>query len=423
MLIGFRVSNHRSFRDQQDLSLVAVHRDRELAESNLVDPGLKGSKGVQLLRSLALFGANASGKTNLIRALDFMRSMVLGSAQHLEQVRLLNRPFALERAFRQAPSSFEITFSHLGIRYDYGFVLTSARVESEWLRAYPNGLPRLFFMRDAAKEQPFTFGPLFKGDKRRLVPLTRPNALFLSVGAQFNHPGLGLAFEWFREHLICLTGTEDRRGLLMGHTLARSESEPAFKRWVGKLLHSSDTGIGDWTVERAQMPQLELEDPMTRQKIRIGGEGQEGYTFALLHEGLEGKLPMPFEDESMGTQMLLALAAPLYEAVEKGAVLAIDELDQSLHPMLVKAILDLIHNPIANRKGAQLIFTTHQPLFLDQTLIRRDQVWFAEKDATGATSLFPLTDFKARKGRYESILKGYLSGRYGAVPILRDLLS
>jgi hypothetical protein len=421
MLIEFRVANHRSFREEQALSMVAVNRDHSLEATHVIDPKIKGAKDLRLLRSIALCGANASGKTNVIRALDFMRAMVVGSAQHQESARLNFRPFMLDEDSRKAPTRFEVTFLHEEIRYQYGFEFNEERIQSEWLHAYPSGLPRTYFERDASKEQEYEFGPLFKGEKHRLTPLTRPNALFLSVAAQFNHPELTPVFVWFRDMLNCLMGTGDRFDLV-GYTIERSHRDPAFLAKVVRMLESSDTGISDFQVERAKMPPVEIEDPRTRVKLKFGGEDQEGYKFNLFHRAQGKAVSLPFEDESLGTHRILAYAGPFIDVLERGATIVVDELEQSLHPLLVLEILRLFHSPETNPKGAQILFTTHLPLLLDQEQIRRDQVWFTEKANSGATTLFPLTDFKPRTGKYESILKGYLSGRYGAVPVLRELL-
>lgn len=421
MLIEFRVANHRSFREEQTLSTVAVNRDHHLEDTHVVDPQLKGAKGLRLLRSVAICGANASGKTNVIRALEFMRAMVVGSAQHQESARLIFRPFMLDEGSRIAPTRFEVTFLQEGVRYQYGFEFSEERVLSEWLHAYPSGLPRTYFERDVAKPQEFEFGPLFKGEKHRLTPLTRPNALFLSVAAQFNHPELTPVYAWFRDKLTCLMGAGDRFDLV-GYTIERSHRDPAFLVKVVRMLESSDTGIADFQVERTKLPAVEIEDPRTKIKLKLGGEDQEGFKFNLFHRAQGKPVSLPFEDESLGTQRILAYAGPFIDVLERGATIVVDELEQSLHPLLVLEILRLFHNPETNPKGAQILFTTHLPLLMDQDLIRRDQIWFTEKSSTGATSLFPLTDFKPRTGKYESILKGYLSGRYGAVPVLRELL-
>lgn len=421
MLIEFRVANHRSFREEQALSMVAVNRDHSLEATHVVDPKIKGAKDLRLLRSIAVCGANASGKTNVIRALDFMRAMVVGSAQHQESARLTFRPFMLDEESRKSPTRFEVTFLQEGIRYQYGFEFDEERVQSEWLHAYPSGLPRMYFERNASKEQEFEFGPLFKGEKHRLTPLTRPNALFLSVAAQFNHPELTPVFVWFRDKLSCLMGGGDRFELV-GYTLERSHRDSSFLTKVVRMLESADTGITGLQVERAKMPPMEFEDARTKVKLRLGGEDQEGYKFNLFHRAQGNAVSLPYEDESLGTQRILAYAGPFIDVLDRGATIVVDELEQSLHPLLVLEILRLFHNPETNPKGAQILFTTHLPVLLDQDLIRRDQIWFTEKANTGATSLFPLTDFKPRTGKYESILKGYLSGRYGAVPVLRELL-
>lgn len=418
VLIQFRVQNHRSLRDEQTLSLVAASKGDD--SYVLRPPGLEE----ELLPAIAIYGANASGKTNVLLALAFMRNAVTHSHRLWEpEAGVPQEPFALSDT-RNEPSFYEVDAVIAGIRYRYGFALSSERVEKEWLHAWPNGRKQTWFEREGAA---FEFGRLFQGENETIKGLTRENSLFLSAGAQNNHPALLPIFRWFRE-----LSFEVRRGRPFGirpygmvqsrmfeelfsrQTSLLSDDDPLLndREAIVRLLQAADTGIIDVRVERAP------DDSRGRSAPRV--------TLFFQHKTSDPESAwLSMDVESAGTVALLDLASRLVPTLRSGGVLCVDEIESSLHPMLAGALLRLFCSRETNTKGAQLIFTTHDTNLLGNVLgvepLRRDQIWFTEKDESGASHLYPLTDFHPR--REENLERGYLQGRYGAVPFLGDLIS
>jgi uncharacterized protein len=421
VLIQFRVQNHRSLRDEQTLSLVAASKGDD---SHLLrPPGLEEA----LLPAIAIYGANASGKTNVLLALAFMRNAVAHSHRLWEpEAGVPQEPFALSGTKNEC-SSYEVDAFMSGTRYRYGFALSSERVEKEWLHAWPNGRKQTWFEREGTV---FDFGRLFQGDNETIRGLTRENSLFLSAGAQNNHPALLPIFRWFREltfevrraspsgirpdGISAITQNQAFEELFSRHTSLSQDDEPLLgdREVIVRLLQAADTGIVDVRVER--MP----DGPR--------GRGAPRVTLLFQHKTTEPDSAwLPMDVESAGTVALLDLAIRLVPTLRTGGVLCVDEIESSLHPMLAGALLRLFCNKETNAKGAQLIFTTHDTNLLGGVLgsepLRRDQIWFTEKDESGASHLYPLTDFHPR--REENLERGYLQGRYGAVPFLGDLIA
>jgi hypothetical protein len=418
LLIQLRVANHRSLRDEQTLSLVAadgddLHGDGLLRPSGMVEA---------LLPAVAIYGANASGKTNVLLALAFMKSAVVNSHRLWEpRAGTPQEPFALS-ASDHDPSSYEVDIFVESVRYRYGFVIGSARIEEEWLHAWPNGKKQKWFER---KADDFDFGRHLQGDNETIRGLTRSNSLFLSAAAQNNHLALLPIFSWFQR-----LGFQPRRGRAFANPFVYSRLfEELFSRQVSlfpdeppglqedreaivRLLQEADTGIVDVRVDR--------EEPAEDDKRR----GRRISLYFRHKTEDPDRSWLPLEVESAGTVTLLELATRLVPVLRTGGVLCVDEIESSLHPMLAVRLLRLFGDPERNPGGAQLIFTTHDTNLLGTVLgespLRRDQIWFTEKDAAGSSHLYPLTDFQPRKA--ENLERGYLQGRYGAVPFLGDLV-
>jgi predicted ATPase len=417
LLIQFRVENHRSLRDEQVLSLVAANHGESDDPRLIRAPGL----GEQLLPVVAIYGANASGKTNVLLALGFMREAIVRSHRFWDpDGGTPQEPFALSDQ-ASAPSTFEADVVTQGVRYQYGFELSAQRVEREWLRAWPNGRKQVWFEREGDK---FSFGKLMHGENEAIRGLTRSNSLFLSCAAQNNHVQLTPLFNWFHAH----RGDLDRAGTRQRAQHLRAifseqltlfpelnESRSDARRLIVDLLRAADLGIVDIRVGQADGP-----IPTGR---RQSAERVEIFLKHRAAKGVDGWLAL--EEESAGTATLLTLAPRLLRALEHGSLFSVDELEASLHPSLGLELLKLFQDPKRNRLGAQLIFTTHDSNLLGNMLgerpLRRDQIWFTEKDHEGATHLYPLTDFRPRAE--ENIERGYLQGRYGAVPFLSGLLA
>lgn len=422
MLIEFSVENFRSFKERQTLSLVAS-KDKA-HEGNLI-PGEKEN----LLKVAALYGANASGKSNLVKGINFMESFIRNSATAMTQGDNIpgTTPFRLDPESQGEPSSFEATVVVDGTRYVYGFSVTPERVHREWLVAYPKGKAQHWLEREfdpESQQTAWTFNKPLKTDRQLLEEKTRDNGLVLSRGAELNMEPLSKLFLWFRERLWLLdlsVATE----FLLEQTTKRTKDNEAFRNRVLRLLHHADLGLsGIRFVEGPalpdQMPSEVREMFSDRMMELLGDSSTVGIRSLHNVRGGDADIEFDFEDaESNGTKRLFALAGPLLDALDKGATVVVDELDCSMHPLLVRKLIELFQDPEINDKGAQLIFTTHDSSLMDQTLFRRDQIWFTEKNAGGATELFSLYDFKTDEGRprvNEAFERRYLAGRYGAVP-------
>lgn len=421
MLIEMNVANFRSFSDVQTFSLVKG-KGEELAGSNSFKAGLTNE--LELLRSAAIYGPNASGKSNFLRALRTMRLIVLESAANQQRGDLLSvTPFRLSPDTRQAPSEFEVTFLVDGIRYQYGFSATPEQIHEEWLLAYPKGRAQRWFSRVWLPEQKrfdWELGNNLMGEKQLWQKSTRDNALFLSTAVQLNSEQLQPIFDWFKTKLR-MANVDGWGPSFSAHLCENNE-----KSKVMNFLNAADIHIDDVLIETRPFDLNELPDEMPEYlKSLLAGQmkGEKVREIKTIHKDSEGKLvTFDLDDESDGTQKLFAFAGPWIDSLENGYVLFIDELHGNLHPRLVRYLVELFHNPEINSKNAQLIFTTHETSILNQDVFRRDQIWFCDKDKKQATNLYPLTDFSPRKGR-ENLELAYLSGRYGALPFVKHIRS
>jgi len=412
MLIEFRASNYRSIREEVCLSMVASP-DETLQERNLVLSGVKGVP--RLTRSAVVYGANASGKSNLVLALASMRSMVVNSAAGMAPgQRFLHQPFGLDGTHGNQPTTFEVTFVLEGVRHQYGFAFTSERVTEEWLLVYASARAQTWFHRSVVPDSPadeYAFSNHLKGSKDIWEKATRSNSLFLSTAAQLNSEQLLPVYRWFSDNLVVL----DAGGQFSVDGTIHALQQPEHREQVLKLMAAADFGINDIQLERKQGYRRKLE--FRADGIDTSGEETEFVVPRFQHAGPDGDVLFDMQQESLGTQRFFAFAGPLIDILASGKLLVVDELDSSLHTLLVRRIVDMFHTPELNTQGAQVVFTTHDTSLLDAYgALRRDQVWFTEKQADQATRLYPLTDFSPRKG--EALERGYLGGRYGALPLL-----
>lgn len=415
MLLEFRVRNYRSIRDEMALSLIASG-DKELADTHLAPTGLKSLPHV--VRSTVIYGPNASGKSNLLQALAFMRAVIAESATVMQLGQPFNvQPFRLDPSWATEPTEFEVTFLLDGVRHQYGFSLTPERIIDEWLLVYKAAKPQQWFSRKYdAKTQSSTyeFSTHLSGPRKLWQETTRPNALFLSTAVQLNSELLGPVFRWLTDKPVYFGA-----GLTPPHDYTTQLLQtPAGKQSVREFLQSADISISDiQTVSRKGFKQQLMLNP-TGGIAQVTREESEFLEPVFVHETKRGTASFDLHEESQGTQRLYALAAPVLDVLKNGRLLVVDELDSSLHTLLVRRLVRMFHQPEFNPLGAQLVFTTHDTSLLDRTLFRRDQVWFTEKDQNQATRLYPLSDFSPRKT--EAWERGYLVGRYGAVPFFSE---
>lgn len=416
MLLRFAVSNFRSIRDEQELSLVASQAIKDDPRALIETPALRKDKA---LPAALIYGANASGKSNVVEALRFMCRMVLDSHTDLKPGAPLGRPpFRLAPGWPEKESRFDLTFVHEGVRYQYGFTALDDRFGSEWLYAWPSGSRRELFVREG---QEFKFGRFLKGDNQLIARNTKANSLFLSAAAQNNHEQVGFIYEFFSKFYF---------------SSAQSPSLLDVARYLGKfgldqralrLLDSLDTGIKSINIDQHPLfDRVKYLDPpvssdMFRAIFRDQLHDQNDFSSVKVtvvkfgHSAASGDIEyFELSDESTGTIRLLYILGSIFKALDSGSIAIIDEIDSSLHTLACEQIIALFQSPKTNLKGAQLIATTHDTNLLKTEMLRRDQVWFTEKDGEGATHLYPLTEIHTRKG--DNIEKGYLQGRFGAVP-------
>jgi uncharacterized protein len=416
MLLEFRVKNFRSFRGEAALSMVAT-ADKALAQTNLIPTMIKATP--RLLRSVGIYGANASGKSNLIRGLQLLRAFVAESAS-LQPGQPLNiQPFLLDPDLKDAPSEFEITFLVEGVRYQYGFTATAKRFESEWLIVYRSNKPQTWYQReyDPQKESyRYEFGTNLLGQRQVWREATRPNALFLSTAVQLNSESLRPVYDWLTQSLIVI---ENGGEPMIDHTLRFIKQHKAAR--IERFMANADIGISK--IDLVERPGFVrgVKIDMATGESTIEHLGNSMIMPQFEHKSSKGQATFEIMDESRGSQRFFAYAGPLFEILEKGHTLIVDELDVSLHALLVREIIQMFHDPVRSAAGAQLIFSTHDTSLLQSGILRRDQVWLVEKDADQSSSLVPLSDFAVRKDA--ALEKNYLAGRYGGIPILRQLVS
>lgn len=416
MLIEFRVKNFRSLRDEQVLSLVASP-DTSLLDTHALGTGLKTAP--HLLKSTVIYGANASGKSNLIKALQYMRGVVLESAA-LPPGQTFDRlhPFKLDATSGKQPTEFEVTFLLAGVRYQYGFAMNAQRIVSEQLLVYKAFKPQRWFARHFDAESGkdvYEFSSSLKGAKNLWEGATRPNALFLAVAVQLNSDALRPVFDWFANRLVIFNEQSPLSPQFSVQMLKREEQRKA----ICEFLRAADISISDIEVATKQAMVHTINFDLATGKREESAVEQAVDEVKFHHVTEHGKAVFDLMDESSGTRNLLFLTGPILDILSKGQTLVVDELDTSLHTLLVQALVRLFHRPEINTGGAQLIFTTHDTSLLDAYgLFRRDQIWFVEKHQDQNSSLYPLLDFSPRKN--EALERGYLQGRYGALPLLRN---
>jgi len=417
MLLEFRVSNYRSIRDEQCLSLMPVVADTALKVNNV---HVTNSNLVpEVLNGCAVYGANASGKSNLFRAMGFMQALVKESATAVKAGQALNvQSFAFDKTHPSSASSFELTALIDGVRYQYGFSLTANRIQDEWLLVFKSSKPQEWFSRkwnETTKQHEYApFSAYFVGQKDLWKRSTRENALFLSTAVQFNSEQLRPLWNWIVNSWINLPAMVP---LNMNITLNAIEHVQT-KKAILEFLNAADLGIADISIVKAPGKEaLFAIDGATGNASVSESKDTEIRMPRFTHVASQQTVALDYQDESQGTQRLFEYAGIILMILQNGMTLAIDEIESSMHPLLVRHILKLFFSPETNPHGAQIIFTTHSTTLLDNELLRRDQIWFTEKDADLATALIAFSEFSPRKN--ESFEKNYLEGRYGAIPILR----
>lgn len=406
MLLSFRAANHRSLRDEQQLLLTPSDAD--------------DTADWEALPVAGIFGANASGKSNVLDALAYMLAMVRGSFPESEPGAGIERhPFALDPAMRDEPSVFVVDLLLDGMRYTYGFAVDDSHVLEEWMYSHPQKQQQTIFHR---KEDIYSYGEQTPGSIKQAEEITDPNVLFISVAARSRQPILRPVYTWFRDLSPLVQADFLRRRYRPSIFGLLRVSEVRYLDRISTLLNAADTGI-----ESAKLVE-ETDEELRARTLRFP-DGEESRTrrrrrVFFNHRSDQGVVPLSLEDQSEGTQAIYSIGIKAFAALDAGLPLIVDELNSSLHPFLTAQLIGLFRNPETNSRGAQLIFTSHDATLLGriqgEVVLHRDHIWFTEKSESGATELFPLSEFEPPQEDNRG--RRYLAGRYGAVPVVNDEL-
>ncbi len=422
MLIKFSVTNFKTFKNKAELSFIASNYDKTREEENLYTCDIFG---FSLLKSAVIYGANASGKSKFMDALSFMRRFVLSSSRESQKGEPIGvEPFRLSTETNIKPTEFEIIFIHKKQLFRYGFEVDSEKVVSEWLYYRPLTKEIELFVREGqhfnVHERKFSKGSRLAKDK-----MVRENALMLSVAAQFNEEVAGSVIEWIKRFKIISALESDNYKLYTVGILKDKDKKPK----ILDMLQKADLSISDINLEQVNFGRLpkkitgNLKDVVLK---KMEDDNVELFALNTIHPVFDklGNIVRQevFDmdlDESSGTNQFFALTGPIIDVIENGYVLAVDELDSKLHPNLVAKIIEIFNSKELNPKNAQLVFNTHDTNLLSADILRRDQIWFVEKDRFGAASLFSLSDIKEVR-KEDNFENNYIKGKYGAIPIISD---
>ena len=441
MLLRFGVANHRSVRDYVELLLTAS-RSRRPEKLTISVEAVREA----VVPVVALFGANASGKSNVLDAIDDMRLFVAESHKSADATDTIRRrPFKLDASSAERPTRFECTFAsgtwatedddavEAGEVYDYGFEFTDREVLHEWLhrtvRRERRSTQILFERRTYDGEVNVSFGQHLRGENQVIGRLTRANSLYLSAAAQNNHPLLARVHQLITTRWNCVLDSSPMPEPLAAYQLT---DYPHLSQ-LGDLLQQADTGVVDIRFDEHASDDTDLafQKDFAQFLVDHAPDGPETSSFVqfmedlgrtklrLMHESGERLVPLDYDSESRGTRTFLTLLVPALHALSNGGLLVVDELDSSLHPHLAEAFVSLFLERDFNPRGAQLVFSTHDVALLGSGLLDHDEIWMTNKDMRGVTTLTPLTDYKLRSR--VDVERAYRNGRVGGTPDVHRL--
>lgn len=408
MLIEFSIENFRSFKEKVTFSMLATKDDS--LDGNLLKKALNEDS---LLKSAVIYGANASGKTNVILALYLLKTLVLNSHNYQKGQRIHFTPFKLDQKYLSKPTVMSIVFIKNDVKYSYSVSFDIETVIEEALYHYPNNKKAVIFERNNTAEYKFTAD---EKEQKIISERTLPNTLYLSKATQENYKKTAAAFDWFKDNLQII-GPTDHPGLI-NITVDLLKKDTELKNYIMKALLEADVGIDDISAISKKISSDQLKNfPPELIKLILGDKIEiDTYQIQTLHKGVLFDF---MSEESDGTRRIFSLIGPWVDALKNGKILVVDEIDTKLHHLLNLFLIKLFHDQTQNKSNAQLIFTTHNTNLLDQDIFRRDQIWFTEKNAeTGSTDLYSLTEYSPRKDK--DIEKGYLAGKYGALPFIKE---
>lgn len=422
MLLEFTIGNFLSFKNKNTISLngTAV---KEYAETNLI-----ASAHYNLLKGAVIYGSNSSGKSNFIKAMSTMRRLILDSFNQSSTSELDITPFLLQTETEENPSFFEVIFLINNIRYRYGFEANNFSIKTEWLYEAKKQTEKALFIREEDGIEVMKAFP----EGKDLEEKTRANALFITVADQFNGKVAKTIMNWF-SNFVTISGLSHER--YTGITFNLLENKVT-KPLLQSFYNTADLGFDSVKLNHKEFDVTKLPKGMPEsiiQELNTKLQGQTIVDAITLHKKYDAKNKVVGSvefamdsQESAGTNKIFNISGPVFDVLQKGGVLVIDELDASLHPLLTLSITKLFNSKDHNCKNAQLIFTTHDTNLLSYGNYRRDQIFFVEKDQYGSSDLYSLVEYKedgAVKGirNDRSFEKDYIQGRYGAIPVIGNL--
>lgn len=404
MILEFSVKNFLSFKEKVTFSMIA-NSNKELND-NYVEIG-----GNKVLKSAAIYGANASGKSNLFKILTLVVLMLRSSNSVDINAKLPLIPFKLDKGSVNKPSEFEIKFILDETRYVYGFIADKDKIYDEYLYYYPNGRETKIFDRTNINEYSYTQ----KDEKilREIEAKNAQNKFFLATATNWNFDKTKAAYNFLTNGI----GTCNNLEILKNMAYKMYETNPDYLKYFAiDFLQKADFNIEDYQISQIDVPG-EFLTAIPEFITKTLPDKSKAYQVLFKHKNSDNYLSI--DEESLGTQMIFAFIPFLADSLKNKKVLIIDELDKSLHPFLVQYIVEIFNDAEINKNGSQLIFNTHDTNLLDLNILRRDQIWFTEKNSeTGESDLYSLSDFSVRK--QENVEKGYMLGRYGAVPFIKN---
>lgn len=405
MLIEFSITNFLSFKEKNTFSMIA-------SSDNTLEDNFTNIGNEKLLKMTALYGANASGKSNLFKILSLISNMIRQSNFINPNILLPIIPFKLDKETMKKPSEFEIKFLIDKVRYIYGFEADAKNIYKEYLMYYPNGRPVKIFNRENINEYSFNVS-----DEKILNDIKEKNTankFFITTATNWNFKKTKPAFEFLTEKLGVVMSYEQLNNY--SYNMYFNDKDKTLEKFALKFLEKADFNIKGYKVIQEKMND-ELINTLPDIMKSFIPTNTHIFKVNTTHIVNGSKYDFDISEESLGTQVIFSFIPVIKDVIDNGKVLLIDEFDKSLHPHIVKYIVELFNDPDLNKNNAQLIFNTHDTNLLDLELLRRDQIWFTEKNSeNGESTLYALDDFSIRKS--ENVEKGYLLGRYGAVPFL-----
>lgn len=393
-------------------------------ESNLT------AKPLRLSKARVIYGANAAGKTSFVEAMNFVKLFVLNSNNMMTNQKIQVNPYKFRDNFMQEPSFFSLTFIKNEIKYTYEFSCTRDRVLTEKLMAYYSAKPTNIFARTNTNEYKF----LAEDDKflNELKLKNSENKLFLATADTWNYAKVKPVVDYILNDIIVAFNLDEIWNAYFEVINNEGESEK-YRKFCLEFLNNADLSIENFEYETKKMKDtkidifteallgiMEKSDPNLSEKLR----NTNIYNFIISHkitsDNNSKTYKLPLQEESLGTINMFEFAPILYYVFKKNRVLVVDEIDKSLHPLLVKYLYGLFLNSDINKCNSQLVANTHDTNLLDLDFFRRDEIWFTERDFDkGTTTLFPLSDFSPRTN--ENIERSYLLGRFGAIPFIKEV--